>query len=39
MHPPGGTARFRLLRQVVLMRMSKAMVLVASTGDRGSAGN
>jgi hypothetical protein len=39
MHSPVGTASFRLLRQVVLMRMSKTMMLVAPTGIAGRPGN
>jgi hypothetical protein len=39
MHSPVGTASFRLLRQVVLMRMSKTMMLVAPTGIAGRLGN
>jgi hypothetical protein len=39
MHSPGRTASFRLLLQVVLMRMSKTMMLVAPTGIAGRLGN
>jgi hypothetical protein len=35
MHSPGGTASFRLLRQVVCVRTSKTMVLVVPTEIAG----